>query len=102
VKLIIFLVIHLLITGFLILLVVFQQSKGAEVGAAFGGSNTLLGPGGADKVAIRITTFVAFIFMVSCVVLVNIFWSESRKRANVLMDVINEPLSSEAQQTEGN
>lgn len=82
VKLIILLVIHALITGFLILLVVFQQSRGAEVGAAFGGGNTLLGPGGADKMAVRITTVTAIIFMISTVVLVNAFSDEFKKGTN--------------------
>lgn len=81
-KLAILLAVHFLITAFLVILVIFQQSKGAEIGASFGGSNTLLGPGGADKIAIRITTFTAIIFMISCVVLVNVFWSEGRNRLN--------------------
>ncbi|MCX7952604.1 MAG: preprotein translocase subunit SecG [Deltaproteobacteria bacterium] len=79
-KLIILITLHCLITLFLILLVIFQQSRGAEVGAAFGGGNTLLGPGGADKVAIRITTITAIIFMISTIVLVNIFSEQFQAR----------------------
>ncbi|MCS6961577.1 MAG: preprotein translocase subunit SecG [Deltaproteobacteria bacterium] len=79
-KLIILITLHCLITLFLILLVIFQQSRGAEVGAAFGGGNTLLGPGGADKVAIRITTITAIIFMISTIVLVNVFSEKFQAR----------------------
>jgi preprotein translocase subunit SecG len=90
-KLAILLALHFLITAFLVILVIFQQSKGAEIGASFGGSNTLLGPGGADKIAVRITTFTAIIFMISCVILVNVFWSEGRNRLNsVSGDVLTE------------
>ncbi|MCX7953476.1 MAG: preprotein translocase subunit SecG [Deltaproteobacteria bacterium] len=78
--LIVFLIFHALVTGFLILLVIFQQSRGAEVGAAFGGGNTLLGPGGADKLAVKITTFTAVIFMVNTVILVNLFSKEFKNR----------------------
>ncbi len=90
-KLLIFLVFHALITVFLIFLVIFQQTRGAEMGAIFGGSNTLLGPGGADKLAIKITTFTAILFMISTIILVNLFSVEfkNKQKLQVIEPITN-------------
>ena len=58
--------IHLLICAFLIFIVLIQSSKGAELGAAFGGSNqTLFGGRGAATFMNKLTTVVAVTFMLT-------------------------------------
>lgn len=60
------LIIHVLVCIFLILLVLLQSGKGAEIGAAFGGSSqTLFGSRGAATFLNKITTAVAIIFMLT-------------------------------------
>ena len=59
-------VVHLIICGFLIFIVLIQSSKGAEMGAAFGGSSqTIFGSRGATTFMNKLTTGVAVAFMLS-------------------------------------
>ena len=59
-------VIHLMVCVFLIFIVLIQSSKGAELGAAFGGSNqTLFGSRGAATFMNKLTTVVAVAFMLT-------------------------------------
>lgn len=63
-------VIHLLICLFLVLVILLQQGKGADMGATFGGGgNTLFGASGADNILVRVTTFSAVLFMCTSVYL---------------------------------
>ena len=61
------LVIHLLVCLFLIFIVLIQSSKGAEMGAAFGGgsSQTLFGSRGAGTIFTKLTTISAIVFMLT-------------------------------------
>ncbi|MCY4656477.1 MAG: preprotein translocase subunit SecG [Gammaproteobacteria bacterium] len=61
--LIIFLILDAVALGFLILI---QQSKGADVGAAFGSgsANTLFGPTGGSSFLVKMTTILAVVFFV--------------------------------------
>ena len=60
-------VIHLVVCLFLILFVLLQAGKGAEVGATFGGvSQTFFGAQGGN-VFTKITTVLAFIFMATSI-----------------------------------
>lgn len=57
-------IVHVFICVLLILLVLLQQGKGADVGATFGGSsNTFFGAGGADNLLTKVTTILAVLFM---------------------------------------
>lgn len=48
----------------LIIIVLLQQGKGADMGATFGGgSNTVFGASGADNLLTRVTTVLAVVFM---------------------------------------
>lgn len=59
-------VFHLIVCAFLIFIVLIQSSKGAELGAAFGGSNqTLFGSRGAATFMNKLTTGVAIAFMLT-------------------------------------
>lgn len=58
---------HLLLAVFLILVVLLQSGKGADIGAAFGGgsSQTVFGGRGAATFLSKLTTVAALLFMVS-------------------------------------
>jgi len=72
-----FFIFHLVLCVSLIGLVLLQQGRGADLGAAFSGaSNTLFGASGADKLVVRLTTVLAVLFMASNIVLVNAFVSK--------------------------
>ncbi|UCD34859.1 MAG: preprotein translocase subunit SecG [Nitrospiraceae bacterium] len=59
-------VLHLIVCLFLIFIILIQSSKGAEMGAAFGGSSqTLFGSRGAATFLSKLTTGAAILFMVT-------------------------------------
>lgn len=59
-------IIHLIVCMFLIFIVLIQSSKGAELGAAFGGSSqTLFGSRGAATMLSKLTTIAAVVFMLT-------------------------------------
>jgi preprotein translocase subunit SecG len=60
------LLIHILVCFGLIAIVLLQSGKGAELGAAFGGSSqTLFGSRGAATFLSKMTTVIAVVFMLS-------------------------------------
>jgi len=55
---------HVLVSGILVLMVLLQKGKGADIGAAFGGaSQTVFGPRGAQSFLAKLTTAAAILFM---------------------------------------
>jgi preprotein translocase subunit SecG len=59
-------ILHLIVCLFLIFIILIQSSKGAEMGAAFGGSSqTLFGSRGAATFLNKLTTAAAILFMLS-------------------------------------
>jgi preprotein translocase subunit SecG len=67
---IILIVIHVFVSLFLIAVVLLQSGKGAEIGAAFGGSSqTLFGSRGAASFLSKMTTGAAIVFMLTSLVL---------------------------------
>ena len=80
-------VIHVLVCVFLILVVLLQSGRGADVAAAFGGmgSQTAFGPRGAATIMTRLTTWSAIIFMITSITL-SIFASR-RVSPSVLQGV---------------
>ncbi len=63
-------VVHLIVCLFLIFIILIQSSKGAEMGAAFGGSSqTLFGSRGAATFLSKLTTGMAIAFMVTSLLL---------------------------------
>ncbi|HEY8123290.1 MAG TPA: preprotein translocase subunit SecG [Myxococcota bacterium] len=59
--------VHLIVCVILIILVLLQKGKGAEIGAVFGGSSaaTLFGSRGAGNFLTKLTTGSAVVFMVT-------------------------------------
>ena len=73
---------HVLVCIALILIVLLQAGKGAEMGAAFGGaSQTVFGSAGAMGFLSKLTTVAAVIFMITSLLLTF----SSTKRASTVM-----------------
>ncbi len=63
-------IIHIVASIGLILVVLLQQGKGAEMGAVFGGSSsTIFGSSGAGNFLTRLTTGMAIVFMITSLTL---------------------------------
>lgn len=61
------LIVHVLVCIAIVVLVLMQHGKGADVGAAFGSgsSNTMFGSQGAMSFLMKVTAFLAAIFFVT-------------------------------------
>ncbi len=79
-------VIHLLIAMVLIVIVLLQSGKGADIGAAFGGgsSQTVFGGRGAATFLSKLTLIAAALFMVSSLILT--VWSERKGSSSVITE----------------
>ena len=75
-------VLHILVCFALVMIVLLQAGKGAEMGAAFGGaSQTVFGSAGAMGFLSKLTTIAAVIFMITSLLLAF----ASTKRASSLI-----------------
>ena len=85
-------VIHVLVCAFLIIVVLLQSGRGADVAAAFGGmgSQTAFGPRGSATVLTRATTWSAILFMVTSITL-SVIASRRSTGGSVLGDVKHQP-----------
>ncbi len=80
-------ILHVFVAIVLILMVLLQKGKGADIGAAFGGaSQTVFGPRGAASVLSKITTGAAVIFMLTSLSLAFI----SSKKGSVMENIKQE------------
>ena len=67
-------ILHILVCIALILIVLLQKGKGANMGAAFGGSSqTVFGSAGASTFLSKITAAAAIVFMITSLCLAFIF-----------------------------
>jgi preprotein translocase subunit SecG len=75
-------VLHVLVSIFLIAVVLLQRGKGAEIGAVFGGgaSSTVFGSRGAGNFLTKLTTASAVIFMGTSLSLSYIWTAENTER----------------------
>jgi len=64
-------IVHIIVSIGLILVVLLQTGKGAEIGAVFGGgsSSTIFGSSGAGNFLTRLTTGMAVVFMITSLTL---------------------------------
>jgi len=77
-------VIHILVCFALILIVLLQAGKGAEMGAAFGGaSQTLFGSAGAMGFLSKLTTVAAVVFMITSLLLT---FSATKRASTVIKE----------------
>jgi preprotein translocase subunit SecG len=83
---IVLVLVHVIVCIALIMIVLLQTGKGADMGAAFGGgaSQTLFGSSGASTFLSKATTIAAIIFMVTSLCLA--FFSSHRVGSSVLSD----------------
>jgi preprotein translocase subunit SecG len=75
-------VLHVIVSIFLIAVVLLQRGKGAEIGAVFGGgaSSTVFGSRGAGNFLTKLTTASAVIFMGTSLSLSYIWTTQSAER----------------------
>ncbi len=78
-------VVHVLTCFILVVIVLLQTGKGADMGAVFGGgsSATLFGSSGAGNLLTKVTTGAAFMFMVTSLVLA---YSSARRTPDTIFD----------------
>ena len=77
------LTIHFIVCIFMIIVILLQAGKGADIGATFGGgSQTVFGPRGAATFLSKVTTIAAAIFLMTSIYLANV--SKHQGTASVL------------------
>jgi preprotein translocase subunit SecG len=83
---IILIAIHVFVCIALIMIVLLQTGKGADMGAAFGGggSQTLFGSSGASTFLSKMTTAAAIIFMLTSLLLA--YMSTNRQPTSIMSD----------------
>jgi preprotein translocase subunit SecG len=87
-------VIHVVACLFLIVVVLLQTGKGADMGAVFGGgSQTLFGSGGAGNFLTKLTTGTAIAFMLTSLILT---YGASRSPSSSLIDRLPAPAAESA------
>lgn len=60
-------IVHVVVCFFLVVIVLLQHGKGADIGATFGGGNTVFGSEGPVPLLNKITTAAAIIFMITSI-----------------------------------
>jgi preprotein translocase subunit SecG len=84
--------VHILVCFFLVVIVLLQHGKGADVGATFGGAgNTVFGTEGPVPLLNKVTTTAAIIFMITSITLA--YYSANRGTGSV-MEKVGAPLST--------
>jgi preprotein translocase subunit SecG len=88
-------VLHVVVCLFLVVIVLLQQGKGADIGATFGGggSQTLFGTEGPLPLLNKITTGAAVIFMLTSVTLA--YFSSHTGASSVMDEVAKQPVKVE-------
>ena len=90
-------ILHLILCFFLIVVVLLQTGKGADMGAAFGGaSQTVFGATGAMTLLHKVTTVTAVLFMLTSM---SLAWLSSRPDT-VLADEIEKAKAEAAEKAE--
>jgi preprotein translocase subunit SecG len=82
-------VLHVLVCLGLILVVLLQTGKGADIGAVFGGSSaTIFGSSGAGNFLTRLTTGLAIVFMITSL---GLGYFSARRPAATVFDTVKPP-----------
>ena len=91
----ILIIIHVVVCVALIMIVLLQTGKGADMGAAFGGgsSQTLFGSTGASTFLSKATTIAAIIFMVTSLWLA---YNSSHKKGSTIMKDTKAPVEQKS------
>lgn len=95
----ILLLVHTLVCVFIIVLVLLQHGKGADVGAAFGsgGSNTMFGSEGSLPFLVKVTCVLAVIFYLTSISLGHLAGVQSKQQKSQVSTpaVPNVPMPSQ-------
>jgi preprotein translocase subunit SecG len=85
--------VHVFVCAVLIIVVLLQHGKSAEIAATFGGmgSQTAFGPRGTATVLSKLTTWCAVIFMLTSITLTIL---SSRNRPTSIMENVRSPEQS--------
>ena len=96
----ILIIVHVIVCVALIMIVLLQTGKGADMGAAFGGggSQTLFGSTGASTFLSKATTGAAIIFMLTSLALAYI---SSHRTADSIIQSTPAPVEQQAPATQG-
>ena len=91
---VLFTVVHIIVCLFLIIVVLLQSGKSADIAAAFGGmgSQTAFGPRGAATLLSKATTLAAVIFMLTSITLSIL--ASRRPSTSVLQNLKTQPAKS--------
>ena len=86
------LVVHLIIAVTIVILVLLQQGKGSEMGAAFGGgsSQSLFGARGSANFLSRITSTLVAAFFITSLVLAYLYTRQGEDTSILTESVINQ------------
>ena len=97
---IILVVVHIVVCIALIMIVLLQTGKGADMGASFGGgaSQTLFGSTGASTFLSKATTVAAIVFMLTSLVLA---YMSSHRAPDSIMQGAPAPVEQQAPVTQG-
>lgn len=89
--------IHLIVSITMILIIIFQSSKGAEMGAVFGGgaSQTAFGSSGPQSFLEKVTVACAVIFMLTSLSLAYMSAVRMKTTARVPQAPIEQPVQSQ-------
>ncbi len=85
--------IHIMVCLFLVGIVLLQHGKGADIGATFGGGNTVFGSEGPVPLLNKVTTAVAIVFMVTSITLA--YFGANSGNGSV-MEEVAAPVTTEA------
>lgn len=90
------LIVHYVVCVFLVIVILLQAGKGADMGAAFGGSSqTVFGSRGAATFLSKLTTVVAIVFLLTSVSLASIARKRTRSYFETATDAAA-PISTPA------
>ena len=100
----ILLVVQILVSLSIITLVMLQQGKGADMGAAFGSgsSGTVFGARGSGSFFSRATGFLAAVFFINCLLIASPLIRDNSRDANEIADQLEQQTIQQqaAEQTE--
>src|ERR1700740_1741045 len=93
-------VIHVIVCVFLVIVVLLQSGKAADLAGAFGGmgSQTVFGPRGSATVLSKATTIAAALFMVTSLTL-SIMATKAGKAAPGLLEKASRPIPAQTQKS---
>ena len=91
------LTIHIILAVILVVLVLIQQGKGADAGAAFGSgaSSTVFGARGSATFLNKLTTIVALSFFVTSLCLAYISSNKTQTSSSLINETVKEEIINE-------